>query len=214
MMTHASDGAVEWRGGSAMKWNDGSDDGPPSDEYPGTEPPEPRPSLRAQNGAAFVAMPRSLPGSLVAGRRYDVTVTMRNLGTSTWRAEGAQPYRLGSHHPRDNTVWGLGRIDVPADVPPGGEATFAFTVVAPEAPGRYHFQWQMVQDGVGWFGEASQDVVVQVVRLRGPGDAGGARGLRPSGRGRGARRSLLRRDNVATTQGVRLLRYRFARGDE
>jgi Ig-like domain-containing protein len=131
------------------------------------QPPEPKPPIRGGNAAMFVTMPRTLPQSLLAGRRYDVAVTMRNTGTTTWRAEGDQPHRLGSQNPRDNTQWGFGRIDVPADVAPGDEVTFAFSVAAPEAPGLYHFQWRMIQDGVSWFGEPSQDVVVQVDGLPG-----------------------------------------------
>jgi hypothetical protein len=115
-----------------------------------------------RNGAAFVSMPRRPPPVLVAGRQYDVALTMRNSGTTVWHTEGAQPYRLGAHHPRDTTRWGIGRIDVPSEVHPGAEATFTFAIVAPTAPGRYHFQWRMVQDGVGWFGQASADVVVTV----------------------------------------------------
>ena len=51
---------------------------------------------------------------------------------------------------------------MPTDVHPGDEATFAFSIVAPKAAGRFHFQWRMVQDGVGWFGEPSHDIMVSV----------------------------------------------------
>jgi hypothetical protein len=123
---------------------------------------ESSPRTSGRNGAVFVSMPRRPPLVLVAGRQYDVALTMRNTGTTVWHAEGAQPYRLGAHHPRDTTRWGVGRIDVPSEVRPGTDATFTFAIVAPTAPGRYHFQWRMVQDGVGWFGQATADMVVTV----------------------------------------------------
>src|SRR5688572_14204235 len=134
---------------------------------PRQQPSEPGPPDRRQNVAVFVTITRRPPRFLVAGQRYEVAITMRNHGTSVWRADGDQPYRLGAQRPRDNTRWGIGRIDVPADVHPGDEATFAFSIVAPKAAGRYHFQWRMVQDGVGWFGEPSDDVIVQVDRSTG-----------------------------------------------
>jgi len=161
---------------------------------------------RGGNAAVFVAWQQSLPASLSAGRRYDVAVTMRNTGTTTWQAEGDQPHRLGSQHPRDNTQWGLGRIDVPADVQPGAEVTFAFTVVAPETPGRYHFQWQMTQDGVGWFGELSEDVVVQVNRLGGPASSSGS-SIADAAPGVDEHRRQARRNMISH----RHLRYAIAR---
>lgn len=143
----------------------------------GQQPPEPGLPDRRGNAAEFVAIPRGLPRSLLAGRRYEVALTMRNSGATTWRATGDQPHRLGSQRPRDTTRWGIGRIDVPTDVLPDSEVTFAFWVVAPTTPGRYHFQWRMVQDGVGWFGEPSDDAVVQVDHS--PGASPSATGSHP-----------------------------------
>jgi hypothetical protein len=129
----------------------------PKHPFPESGLPDP-----ARNGAVFVSIARRPPLVLVAGRQYHVALTMRNSGTTVWQADGDQPYRLGAHHPRDTTRWGIGRIDVPAEVHPGAIATFAFPIIAPRAPGRYHFQWRMVQDGVGWFGQATEDLVVTV----------------------------------------------------
>jgi hypothetical protein len=40
---------------------------------------------------------------------------------------------------------------------------FSFDVVAPRMPGVYPFQWQMVQDGVRWFGEPTGLLLITVV---------------------------------------------------
>jgi hypothetical protein len=37
--------------------------------------------------------------------------------------------------------------------------TFNFTVTAP-TPGQYHFQWQMLEEQVWWFGEMTADAVI------------------------------------------------------
>ena len=46
--------------------------------------------------------------------------------------------------------------------PEGQSKTFTFNVVAPRVPGTYNFQWQMVQDGVAWFGDKTPNVAVTV----------------------------------------------------
>ncbi len=97
------------------------------------------------------------PVLLTPGQAYNVSVTMQNTGISTWTS-GGTPQRLGSQNPQDNTVWGLGRIDVPEEIPPGSSATFNFTAHAPTSTGIYQFQWRMVQEGVTWFGDFTSDV--------------------------------------------------------
>src|SRR6185437_7532985 len=110
------------------------------------------------NGAQFVA--QSVPSSMTAGQTYNVSVTMQNNGTTVWRA--ATQHRLGSQNPQDNQTWGIGRVNVPADVLPNGQVTFSFSVTAPQAQGVYDFQWRMVQDAVEWFGEYTPNVQVSV----------------------------------------------------
>jgi hypothetical protein len=113
------------------------------------------------NGMSFVS--QSVTYSMEAGYIYEVAVTMRNDGTSTWTDAGL--FRLGSQNPRDNYTWGLNRVAVPTSVAPGEEVTFDFYVTAPSTPGSYNFQWQMVQDGVEWFGTPTPNIVIDVYSL-------------------------------------------------
>ncbi|HYC62584.1 MAG TPA: LamG-like jellyroll fold domain-containing protein [Thermoanaerobaculia bacterium] len=113
----------------------------------------PRVTVRAEspvNASQFVS--QSVPAVMVAGRTYNVSVTVQNSGTTTWTA--ADKYNLGSEGPRDNQTWGLHRAPLPGSVPPGAQVTIPFTVTAPATPGEYGFQWGMVRDmvGGGWFG--------------------------------------------------------------
>jgi RHS repeat-associated protein len=112
------------------------------------------------NNATFVS--QSVPTAMNAGQQYNVSVTMYNAGTTTWTAANA--HRLGSQNPQDNGTWGTGRVNLPASVAPGQSATFTFTVTAPATPGTYNFQWQMVQDGVEWFGGYSTNVAISVTQ--------------------------------------------------
>jgi uncharacterized protein affecting Mg2+/Co2+ transport len=110
------------------------------------------------NNAAFVS--QSVPGSMQPGHTYPVTVTMQNNGTSTWKT--GTNFRLGSQNPEDNGTWGLGRIELPSNVAPGQNVTFAFNVTSPSTPGTYNFQWEMVDDGYQWFGVPSANVAIPV----------------------------------------------------
>lgn len=105
---------------------------------------------------------QDVPDAMVAGQVYDVSVSMKNTGTTGWTDEGG--YRLGSQNPQDNAVWG-GRIFLfPGKViEPKKKITFGFTVKAPEKPGSYEFQWRMLREGQEWFGETSKNKTIEVV---------------------------------------------------
>ena len=110
------------------------------------------------NDAGFIG--QAVPPTMVVGQLYEVAVTLRNNGANAWTATSF--YRLSSQQPADNDTWGTSRVELDGTVVSGANATFRFTVTAPAAPGLYDFQWRMIQDGVGWFGEFTSNVVVQV----------------------------------------------------
>jgi uncharacterized repeat protein (TIGR01451 family) len=109
-----------------------------------------------RNQSAFVS--QSVPATVEAGSKGSVSVTMRNIGTTTWSSAGN--YNLGSQSPQDNVTWGSARVALPGPVLPGGQVTFNFYATAPTTPGTYAFQSRMVQDNVEWFGEYSAAVNV------------------------------------------------------
>jgi len=112
------------------------------------------------NGAAFVG--QTVPASMETGRIYDVRVSFRNIGTTTWtRAAG---YKLGSQSPQDNGRWGTGRVELAGNeaVAPGAVKDFDFPVRAPAQAGTYPFQWRVLRENVEWFGEPSTALSVPV----------------------------------------------------
>ena len=113
-------------------------------------------SLRA---ARFVA--QSVPPQMSLNAMWPVRVQFLNTGTEIWRA--TEPVRLAVQLPMDNLYWGVQRALLTADVAPGEVATFDFKVTAPATPGTYPFSWQMVREGVEFFGELSPVVPVVVV---------------------------------------------------
>lgn len=100
------------------------------------------------------SVPKTL---LVPGEMMNVSVTMRNLGPSTWTA--GQQFRLGAI----GNGWEGGRAYLTSDVPPNTDVTFNFTVAAPSVPGNYNFRWQMLQEGVQFFGDATANVPITVL---------------------------------------------------
>jgi hypothetical protein len=104
----------------------------------------------AANNARFIS--QSVPSGMLVGHSYNVSVSMKNTGTSTWTAAGN--YRLGSSNPQNNINWGTGRayLNQSDSIAPGQNKTFVFTV-SPGTSGSINFQWRMLVEGVEWFGE-------------------------------------------------------------
>jgi RHS repeat-associated protein len=117
------------------------------------------PTIAPARAAAYVA--QTLPTTMVAGQSYAVAVQMRNDGRYTWRA--ADGYTLGSQNAPNNTTWGPNRATLLGDVTTGSIANFNFTAKAPSTAGTYNFQWQMLQEGVTWFGPLTPNQSVRVV---------------------------------------------------
>ena len=114
--------------------------------------------LAPSNQAQFIS--QSVKGVMTAAEFATVSITFKNVGTTTWSAGSA--YRLGSQNPQDNTTWGMNRVSLPHSVPPGATVTFTFDVFAPAKSGTYNFEWRLVQDGVEWFGPLTPNVAVSV----------------------------------------------------
>jgi membrane carboxypeptidase/penicillin-binding protein PbpC len=109
------------------------------------------PNAAPTNDSRFII--QNAPVTMAAGGRYNVSVTFRNTGASTWTA--ANGYKLVSQAPLNNTTWGLNEVPFPssvASVAPGADVTFSFTVTAPATSGRYRFDWRMTQGTVGFGG--------------------------------------------------------------
>ncbi|WP_374581710.1 NBR1-Ig-like domain-containing protein [Pseudoduganella sp.] len=85
----------------------------------------------------------TVPAQMAGGQKYPVSVSMRNVGTSTWTAEDG--YMLAAVTPG----WENVRIPVPGPVAPNATVQFDFEATAPNDPGSYPFQWQMMRQVEG-----------------------------------------------------------------
>ena len=101
----------------------------------------------------------TLPSAMEAGQRIAVRLTFRNDGASTWTA--ADNYKLGAPGDADSFAAPRQLLAPGESVAPGQEKTFAFDFQAPAHAGTYLTQWQMLREGVAWFGDvASRQVAV------------------------------------------------------
>lgn len=117
-------------------------------------------NLFGQNNAEFVS--QVVPESVSPGENFNITVTFKNTGTTTWSASDL--YRLGTQNPQDNTIWmSSNRVALPNNVPPGSTVSFHISLTAPVNEGIYALQWRMVQDGVEWFGQQSEVVYYSIL---------------------------------------------------
>ncbi len=118
-------------------------------------------ALSAKNGATFIS--QNAPESISPGQTFNFSVTFKNTGTTTWTS--TTRYSLGTQSPQDNVLWlNTNRVKLPNSVSPGQEVTFYMTLTAPSEEGMYAIQWQMVQDGVEWFGDKSEAINLSIVQ--------------------------------------------------
>jgi hypothetical protein len=111
------------------------------------------------NNAMFVS--QVVQSEMEAGLTYDVIVTMRNIGSTTWKPG---QYKLKvSTLGADNTynAWSVANVELSDEVTNSSEVRFVFKVTAPNKSGVYNFQCQLVKDGT-FFGQPSTNVVVNV----------------------------------------------------
>ena len=95
-------------------------------------------------------------GDLQVGERRSVLVRMENTGTETWPWGDRRPLIRLAHRwldPADGTVrHDAARTRLSADVRPGRVALQKMLIVAPDEPGHYLLDLDLVHEGVTWFG--------------------------------------------------------------
>ncbi len=99
------------------------------------------------------------PATMAAGTQVGVNVSFTNAGGLTWPSGGPNPVRLSYHWragacPGTSTaVWDGQRAVLPGDVATGGTVSgLPLQIVTPLAPGPYCLVYDLVHEGVTWFG--------------------------------------------------------------
>lgn len=112
-----------------------------------------------QNNASHVS--NTIPTTMTVGQSTSVSVTVQNTGDTTWTK--AAGYKLGGVGDSDPFAAARQELGDSDSIAPGQQKTFTFTFTAPSTPGTYTTDWQMLREGVQWFGGVlSKNVQVTV----------------------------------------------------
>jgi len=115
-------------------------------------------TLNEVDDAQFISS--TIPSTMVTGQIASVSVTMKNVGKTTWSREGN--IKLGAVGDNDPFTGTRKWLPEGVNIAPGEQYTFTFSMTAPQTPGTYLTDWQMVHELVRWFGDIhSKNVVVE-----------------------------------------------------
>jgi len=156
----ADEGRVE----HPQRGDHGSTGGDDTDLPSDTGEPDDTGEEAVEEGDAAVMLYDNLPSELGCGETAEAIVSVGNTGTTTWTRE--EGYKLGAvddedplYDSGDVRVW----LDEDQVVEPGDVIDFVVPLRAPDdLDGTVLTDWQMVHEGVRWFGEqTSASVVVE-----------------------------------------------------
>jgi hypothetical protein len=111
------------------------------------------------DNAAVVSI--ELPSVVECGQVFNGFITMKNTGNTIW---GRDFYKLGAVGDSDPFIKGEPRVWMAegSEVRPQESYKFPMSLIAPDSPGVYKTEWQMVHEFVHWFGEiASYEINVR-----------------------------------------------------
>ncbi|MCM3904630.1 MAG: hypothetical protein ND866_23280 [Pyrinomonadaceae bacterium] len=139
--------------------------------YIANDPPPKREPL--SEGACRAAIRvTSSPNVLRAGKQASFRVLVKNDSNSLWlareRSGGRYQVSLGNHwlDRRGNVIIGDdGRAALLSDLRPGEQADLTLVVNAPKTPGDYILEFDMLQEGVSWFGLRGSPTVRLPVKI-------------------------------------------------
>jgi len=107
---------------------------------------------KAQYGAEYIIY---MTQYISSSNKTIIKATVKNTSDFIWNVGGPNPVRLGYH--LDNVVPGspqfdgAGRGELPHNVNPGESVEIQIPMSAPDSPGYYNVNFDMVIEGICWF---------------------------------------------------------------
>ena len=96
------------------------------------------------------------PSTMQTGQTYNAHLVLRNRGVLWNEAHQLRLGAIGNSDPFTSTT----RCTVTGDIDPGQIVIFNIPLTAPSTPGTYTTDWQMVREGITWFGPTFQKNIV------------------------------------------------------
>jgi hypothetical protein len=121
----------------------------------------------AEEAYRVAVRPLDLPLQVAAGAEHPVTLAIINRSSRTLKPSShrlrTEPIKLSYHwlpvgtpaEDRSHPTWENPRHELPSRVAPGETAYRILSVVAPQTPGEYSLQFDLVEEGVAWFSQFS-----------------------------------------------------------
>jgi hypothetical protein len=106
---------------------------------------------------------QSVISTVQAGQPFSASLKWFNVGSQTWEASTV---KLASQNPAGNQMWGAAAVPVSGFTLKSEQLVIQFTLTAPRVAGTYNFQWQLIQEGKGVFGQPSANL--QIIVTPGP----------------------------------------------
>lgn len=104
---------------------------------------------------------QNVPSTLQPNQAFFATIRWLNTGSTVWNGGGG--FAVVSQNPANNVEWGGNTVPwVGSPVPPGEQMELLFQAFAPSRSGIYNFQWQLYQQGIGFFGQMSANLSISV----------------------------------------------------
>jgi len=104
---------------------------------------------------------QNVPTKMDPGQSFFATIKWVNTSEKSW--SGSSGFAIVSQNPANNVSWGGDIVPwLNQPVAPGEQMTLVFQANAPAHAGVYNFQWQLFEQGVGFFGEMSANVTITV----------------------------------------------------
>lgn len=132
-------------------------------------PSEPRPGepIRPEACRASIAVLEAAE-IIPAGSTAQLRLRLTNRGTACWPAEAV---KLGNHWYRagDMIVQDDGRTALPRELAAGDSIELALLVRAPDAPGHYEIEFDIVQEFVSWWADLGSETTRIPVVVSGDG---------------------------------------------
>jgi SAM-dependent methyltransferase len=126
----------------------------------------PLPKAACQGQLKFISGPTTLKPGKTAVLEFEVT----NVSNEEWLQRRVHPLSLGNHWldaERRLLLVDDGRSLLPGRLSGGEKATIPLTIRAPEKPGRYYLEADLVQEGIRWFKNAGSTTLLVPVRVAG-----------------------------------------------
>jgi len=153
--------------------------GQKSEAEPGGATPSPRPVPPLPDEAYRVEwVANTVPPTLKPGASATVTVTIKNVSATSWpglNSSGSEPPSAGAVR-LGHRWWSASapipisespsRADLERGLGPGESATFQVVVTAPNSPGEYELEFELIQELVTWFAAKGAATLLVPVRVQ------------------------------------------------